>query len=90
MIQFVVRIFFRWVEVNHQLVQIVETPTPTKKKKPLCLGYHSPKANGWNHQLLLMENILHHLGCFWNPVNNAIKYQTQLVGRISEPFNSIT
>ena len=30
----------------------------------------------WNKLLviLLMEKILHHLGCFWNPMKNGIKY----------------
>ena len=35
--------------------------------------------------ILLMAEILHHLGCMnqWNPINNGINYQPQLVSRIS-------
>ena len=33
--------------------------------------------------LLLMAEILHHLGWCWNPINNGKNYQPQLVSRIS-------
>ncbi len=33
--------------------------------------------------ILLMAEILHHLGWCWNPINNGINYQPQLVSRIS-------
>ena len=31
------------------------------------------------YELLLMAEILHHLGWCWNPINNGINYQPQLV-----------
>ena len=33
-------------------------------------------------RVLLMEEILHHLGCFFNPVNDGMNYQPQLDSRI--------
>ena len=49
-----------------------------------CLKLSSPQKSPWNSwfeqcflvfmSILLMEEILHHLGCFWNPINNGINY----------------
>ena len=39
---------------------------------------------GLDWLILLMEEILYHLGCI-NTVNNGINYQPQLASRISEP-----
>ena len=48
---------------------------------------------GWplHHSLtiLLMAEILHHLGWCWNPINNGKNYQPQLLSRISA-INSMT
>ena len=87
---FVLEVYTTWFQdrwrASHSHFDVWWKSWPGSILNPPKLGVAGDRHRSWNQmveiplKILWMEEIPNnHLGCFWNPINNGLNYQPQLV-----------